>query len=145
MWLSSTSIVGVGKTSNEKERGAWVADAAQVLANDWGTELRMRGHGLTPGCKDLIASINGMVGSSVSIQESELLRSDSLEDEEAWEGSNGGKLLELVRASSKTVYCRWRRYFTCDSRACWCGWESSSCAEAWWSVTGTVLPHDSRR
>jgi hypothetical protein len=67
MWLSSTSIVGVGKTSNEKERGAWVADAAQVLANDWGTELRMRGHGLTPGCKDLIVSINSMVSSSVSI------------------------------------------------------------------------------
>ena len=80
-------------------------DTAQVSADDRGTELRMRGHGLTPGCKDLIVRINGTLSSSVSIQELELLRSDSLKDEEAWEGSNGSKLSELVHASLKTVYC----------------------------------------
>jgi len=105
--LSSTGVVGVGGTSNE--RGERVADGVHVSADDWGTELRrMRGRGLTPGCRDLIASINGTVDSSASVEESEVLRSDSLEDEEAWEGSNGGKLSELVLASSKIVNCRWR-------------------------------------
>ena len=66
----------------------------------------MRGRGLTPGCRDLTASINGTEESSASTEESDMLRSDSLEDEEVWDGNSGGKLSELVRPSSKIEYCR---------------------------------------
>jgi len=96
-------VVGVGGTS----RGERVADGTWVSDDDWGTELRrMRGRGLTPECRDLTASISGTDESSPSVEDSDVLRSDSLEDEEVWEGNSGGKLSELARPSSKMEYCR---------------------------------------
>ena len=125
--LGSTGVVGVGGMSKEKEMGERVADGAPLSDDDRGRELRrMRGRGLTPWCRDLTAGINGTDDSSVSAEESEVLRSDSLEDDETWEGNSGGKLSELARASSKMEYCRW--CFACDSRVR--GWESSERVEA---------------
>jgi hypothetical protein len=105
--LDSIGVVGVDGPSKEEESGERVADETWVSDDDWGTELRrMRGRGSTPEFRDLTASINGTADSSVSTEDSDMLRSDSLEDEEAWEGNSGGKLSELTRASSKTEYCR---------------------------------------
>lgn len=83
------------------EGGTWESD-------DTGTELtRMRGRSSLPGCWDLTASINGTAGTDSSVEDSDMLSSESLEEEEAWEGNNEGRLSELDRGSSKTEHCRW--------------------------------------
>jgi hypothetical protein len=117
--------------------GTWESD------DDRGTELRrMRGRSSLPGSWDLTASINGTADADSSVEESDMLSSDSLEDEEAWEGINEGRLSELDRGCSMTEHCRWRCLERDGSTACE---GDRSSLEAWWSVTGTVLPHDSRR
>jgi len=145
--LSSLGEVGVnGGMSEDRvvvvrgvrtERGTWESD------DDRGTELRrMMGRSSLPGCWDLTASINGTADADSSVEESDVLSSDSLEDEEAWEGNNEGRLSELDRGCSKTEHCRWRCLERDDSTACE---GDRSSLEAWCSVTGTVVPHDSRR
>jgi hypothetical protein len=84
------------------EAGTWESD------DDRGTELRrMRGRSSLPGCWDLTANINGTADADSSVEDSDMLSSESLEDEETWEGNNEGRLSELDRGCRKTEHCRW--------------------------------------
>lgn len=78
--LSSIGEVGVGGTSKEAERGERTAAATRGSEDAGCVELRrMTGRSLLPGCLDRTASIKGAADSSV--EESDVLSSDSLEEE----------------------------------------------------------------
>jgi hypothetical protein len=97
--LACVGVVGVGGTSKEGERVKRGVACTRELGDDRGTVSRkMRGRGVPSGRRDLLVTTNG---TSDSTEESDVLSSDSLEDEAAWE-NGAGKLSVLPRGSSMT-------------------------------------------
>lgn len=92
--LSCFGVVGVGGTSKE---GEWVkrgVACTRASDDDRGTVSRkMRGREVAPGRWDLVA---GSSGTCDSVERSDMLSSESLEDE-AVEENGSGKLSELAR------------------------------------------------
>lgn len=92
--LSCFGVLGVGGTSKEVEQVKRGVACTWVSNDDRGTLSRkMRGRGLAPGRWGLVASTTGK---SDSTEESDVLSSESLEDEAVWENGSG-KLSELAR------------------------------------------------
>jgi len=96
--LSCFGVVGVGRTSKEGEQVKRGVACTRVSDDDM-VSRKMRGRGLAPGRWDLVASTTGTFDST---EESDVLSSDSLEDE-AVEEKGSGELSELARGwSSKS-------------------------------------------
>jgi hypothetical protein len=97
--LSCFGVVGVDRASREERVKRGVA-STRVSDDDRGTVSRkMRGRGVAPERWDVVASTTGTPDST---EESDMLSSDSLE-EEAVEGNGSGELSELARGwSSKS-------------------------------------------
>jgi hypothetical protein len=98
--LSCFGVVGVGRASKEEEQVKRGVACTRVSDDDRGTVSRkMRGRGVAPGRWDLGASTTGR---SDSTEESDVLSSESLEDEAVRENGSG-ELSELARGwSSKS-------------------------------------------
>jgi hypothetical protein len=91
--LSCCGVVGVGRVSREEQVKRGVA-CTRVLDDDTGRVSRkIMGRGVAPGRWDLVAST---IATSDSTEVSDVLSSDSLEDEAA-EESGSGELSELAR------------------------------------------------
>jgi hypothetical protein len=92
--FTCTGVVGVGGTSIEEERVK--RGVACTRDGERGTVSRkIRGRGVR---RDRVATTNDTFDSSV---ESDVLSSDSLEDEAPWENVGSGKLSMLGRDSAK--------------------------------------------
>lgn len=92
--LSCFGVVGVGRASKEGERGKRGVACTRVSDDDTGTVSRkMRGRGVPPARCDLVART---AGTSDSTEKSDVLSSESLEDEAVWENGSG-ELSELAR------------------------------------------------
>jgi hypothetical protein len=90
-------VVGVGRTSKEDELVKRGVACTRVSDDDRGTVSRkMRGRGVAPGRWDLVACTTGP---SDSTEESDVLSSESLEDE-AVEENGSGELSVLGRGGS---------------------------------------------
>lgn len=97
--LSFFGVVGVGSTSKEGERAKRGVACTRVSVSDDDTvtvSRKMRGRGAAPGRCDLVASTTG---TSDSTEESDVLSSESLEDE-AMRENGSGELSELARGGS---------------------------------------------
>jgi hypothetical protein len=95
--LSCFGVVGVGRTSNEGERAMRGVACTRVSDDDRVTVSRkIRGRGVAPARWDLVASTTGM---SDSTEVSDVLSSESLDDEAARENGSG-ELSELARGGS---------------------------------------------
>jgi hypothetical protein len=93
---SCFGVVGVGRTSKEEEQVKRGVACTRVSDDRVTVSRKMRGRGVAPEPWDLVASTTG---TSCSTEESDVLSSESLEDEAVTENGSG-ELSELARGGS---------------------------------------------
>ena len=99
--LACVGVVGVGGMSREGERVKRGVACTRESEDERGTaSTKMTGRGLPSRRRDLVVTISGTSDSAE--EQSDVLSSDSLEDEAAWKNGAIGKLSVLVRGSSTT-------------------------------------------